>query len=368
MSANIPGRPIYTPAQLMAFGLLAAAGQFMILMLKSNKKGSQDQQKRGMNSTNQIEYVDKVVENEDGTTSVIKQPVKNIATDANEILSNPRNLGSIEFKEYQGPYHKYPNGACYTGASFTDESVQLIPYSTAIEAAERLDFLVTPNPSAEASSQTRGSEEGPEEPIRSPNNTIYFKLTGKRFDRHLAPKYYYPEVTEKHYESGVFERFFVQRINDMNDITEINATEFDAINNNNNPGPDQGLYRYATVQWSISGDVKEARKANLRVTLEADKEMQGLVNYLGDLDEFHPDASSKMNETRAEEYDDGEPIPPELPAAYNYPPDEVQGTQNCLNCRFRQENYCRRWNAVIRNEYWCKSWDGAVSDISLYRR
>ena len=83
MSANVPGRPIYTPAQLMAFGLLAAAGQFMLLMLKSNKKGSQDQQKRGMNSTNEIDYVDKVIENEDGSTSIIKQPVKGVATDAN---------------------------------------------------------------------------------------------------------------------------------------------------------------------------------------------------------------------------------------------------------------------------------------------
>ena len=59
-------------------------------------------------------------------------------------------------EEYIGLYHKYPNGAVYTEAVFFDNSIELIPYV-------QLNI----------------------------NSSIYFKLTGARFNNYINPKYYY---------------------------------------------------------------------------------------------------------------------------------------------------------------------------------
>ena len=104
------------------------------------------------------------------------------------------------FEEYIGPYHTYPNDAVYSLGTFVrDESKQLMPYSRTIEKSELID-----DPEA-----------------RSENNSIYFKITGTRFDKYLKPVFFYPTPDERDYSNGNFDRFFAQRINDASDINSL---------------------------------------------------------------------------------------------------------------------------------------------------
>lgn len=378
MPANIPGRPMYTPSQLMKLGLFTAGGMFMKMLINAGKKASQKNQTSGNNRVATDEtvtrYVDQPVDGPGNSmsrpgisptrgTSNIRRPVpvkirvNQVATDVNEIISNPQMNKSIEFKDYIGPYHVYPNGAVYSGGNYSDESVQLIPYASMIEPAERKDELVGGGPKVSTD----------EEKVLSSNNTIYFKLTGKRFHKHVAPNYYYPIPTDNDYENANFTRYFVQRINDQDEIIEIHMQDYTEINRDNTVGIDGGIWRYTELQWTIDGPIKDVRKRNLQILLEANGRMPGIVNYLTDLDEFHKAAHGKnrtMIDLDTRVYDDNEPVPRNLPVSYATTPDNHIG-QKCANCRFRRENVCRRWNATIRGNYWCETWQGAVQSRNL---
>tara|TARA_R110001592_G_scaffold26720_7_gene99732 strand:+ start:9829 stop:10515 length:687 start_codon:yes stop_codon:yes gene_type:complete len=181
--------------------------------------------------------------------------------------------------EHIGPYHSYPNGAVYSQGSYNSLSEQLMPYAPQMEPTELIDTNE-----------------------RTENNSIYFKLTKKRFDMHYKPPYHYPDPKKGAYEKAFMTRYFAQRINSGNEIVEINSLEFDLRNEDNTPGIDQGLYEVYKIQWSISGPIEEVRKVNLRVILEAER--NGLVNlrrYLSDLDEFHKNAHKITTPPKAPE-------------------------------------------------------------------
>tara|TARA_Y100000593_G_scaffold68243_1_gene125448 strand:+ start:5173 stop:5823 length:651 start_codon:yes stop_codon:yes gene_type:complete len=176
-------------------------------------------------------------------------------------------------EEYIGLYHRYPNKATYTEASWTSRSVPLIPLTIANSKADLI------------------SSDGMKTGITgSLNNTQYFQLTEKRFNNYYAPPYFYPDVTKEMYDVGFMPRFFAQRINDITDITEINGAEFDRKNENNKPGIDQGLYIFVKLDWSITGPIDDVRIVNNKVIQEKEKIMPGLSSYLSDLDEFHKNA------------------------------------------------------------------------------
>ena len=286
-----PGKPIYTPKQLMKEGLSAGAGKFMMIMFNlGNKPGHFDMMRGGNNRSNPpVVTIDKVIQNEDGSSRIIKVPLQTKAGDVDEYLK-PQYMNQIEFAEYQGPYHEYPNGAAYTGATFNDESVPLLPYTKAIEMAERIDHILAKKkkkPLDREEAQATTEVQNADQPVRSPNNTIYFKLTGKRFDRYLSPKYFYPEPTENDYEQGFMFRYFCQKINDNASIMEISKDDYDSANTDNMSGIDEGVLVLKVIEWTITGPIADARKANDRVIINAGDEMPKLVNYLTDLDEFH---------------------------------------------------------------------------------
>lgn len=178
------------------------------------------------------------------------------------------------YEEYTGLYHIYPNGAVYTGPVFDpNNSVPLMPYVVQGQDTN----LVT--------------EEGLDAGVGSKNNSMYFKVTESRFHKHYPPPYYYPQPLKEAYELGHFSRFFAQKINNLNDITEISPDEYNRKNSSNDPGIDAGLYRFVTLKWTIDGPINEVRQANARVINHAN-EQQGfktLDRYLTDLDEYHRD-------------------------------------------------------------------------------
>lgn len=287
---NYSGRPIYTPKQLMNEGQQAGAGQFMMMQFLQGIKPNQSDQLRGGNWRNNpaVQFIEKIITKEDGSTSTIKVPVESKIQDPYKVF-RPENFNKFEFTEYQGPYHSYPNGAVMTGASFSEDSVPLIPYSSAIEMAERVDHVLAQKkkPIDREGAQAISQQDNADQPVRSPNNSIYFKLTGTRFDLYLNPKYYYPVPTESNYEEGFLYRYFVQKINDTSSIMEINKDDYDSANTDNRQGVDKGIYNIIEMQWTIAGPIADARKANDRVIIFANTNMPGIGSYLTDLDEFH---------------------------------------------------------------------------------
>ena len=174
------------------------------------------------------------------------------------------------FEEYIGLYHQYPNKATYTNASYTNTSRQLIPYATQVQKADVLD--------------DEGSKTGISGSL---NNSVYYRLTGTRFDKHYRPPVFYSEPTAEQYESGYIRRFFLQKINDISNIIEVNSDEWDKRNTDNLAGVDEGIYRAVKLDWSVVGPVNDVRIANAKVIAEAEKTMPALSAYLSDLDEFH---------------------------------------------------------------------------------
>ena len=172
------------------------------------------------------------------------------------------------FKEYVGPYHKYPNGAIYSGGGYTDESVHLIQYTRALEKSELINST---------------------EKVLSENNSIYFNLTETRFNNYREPYYYYPDVIQADYDKAFITRYFIQKINDKKNITEVDSVDFDSYNNMNKVGIDSGIYSRMKLDWSISGNLEDVRKVNRKVLISKEREMPGIMDYLSDLDEFHKD-------------------------------------------------------------------------------
>jgi len=114
-------------------------------------------------------------------------------------------------------------------------------------------------------------------------------LTETRFNNHYKPPYYYPRPTKDLYDVGFMDRYFCQRINDNADITELSSDEFDRKNTKNNPGIDQGLYRFLKLQWTIDGPLEDVKLANARVIAhaESNNKFKSLRQFLSDTDEFH---------------------------------------------------------------------------------
>ncbi|MBC8303574.1 MAG: hypothetical protein H8E55_48420 [Pelagibacterales bacterium] len=172
-------------------------------------------------------------------------------------------------KEHIGLFHTYPNGAAYTNANWTDRSKQLMPF---VEQTKQSELLNT---------------DGELISSKTVNNSIYFKLTGRRFNNYHAPEYYYPIPTDNEYERAKMQRYFVQKKNDISTITEISPLAFDSLNSDNDIGIDSGVYKSIKIEWSIDGPIKDVRKNNIQIIKEGEKQFPNLSKYLTDLDEFH---------------------------------------------------------------------------------
>jgi len=159
---------------------------------------------------------------------------------------------TLDNKEYIGIYHQYPNGAVYSESMLNDFSIELQEYSSAIE---------------------------------SDKTGVYFNLTNRRFNNYIAPKFYYPNLTDEDYKIANFSRYFVQRKNNLSEILEINKKSYKSINYRNKIGIDAGLYNKTYVKWSISGPIESVRAANQRVITNSS--IPELTTFLTDLTEFY---------------------------------------------------------------------------------
>ena len=175
-------------------------------------------------------------------------------------------------EEYIGLYHIYPNSAIYSEARWVPgTSKPLVPYVGQHTPIDMID------------------EQGNATGTTTLNNSMYYRMTETRFNNYYSPPYHYPTPGVELYAAGAMNRFFAQRINDPNDITEITPDEFERKNSDNKPGIDEGLYKFLKLRWTIDGPIDEVRKANQRVIKHTSQlyKFSNLDLYLSDLDEFH---------------------------------------------------------------------------------
>jgi hypothetical protein len=170
------------------------------------------------------------------------------------VYFDPAQKGYIE---YFGFYYKLKSGQVYLGADF-----------------KKKPRIKLKNPPKSAFDKKNG---------------LYYLLTNDAFDRYNYPQYYYPRPTADDYKKGVIQRMFVQKKNEPDIIIEINMEDAKSHNNRNREGINAYMWSIEKLQWTIAGTIDQARKANERALIQAERSLPGIKFYLTDLDELHKD-------------------------------------------------------------------------------
>lgn len=157
-------------------------------------------------------------------------------------------------QEYIGYFHIYPNGAIYSGDKYTSDSIEL--------------------------------KKVPPEYFSSPLNGTYFKLSNKAFFNHVDPQYYTPSPTANDRKLGVIPRYFACKRNE-DVIIEIDLQQARRANKANKKGINKWVWNVVSIEWTISGNEDQVRKANKRVTSFMSRKVPFLSIYLTNLLEFH---------------------------------------------------------------------------------
>jgi hypothetical protein len=116
----------------------------------------------------------------------------------------------------------------------------------------------------------------------------YQNLGGDILSDVAFPTYYKPIVTKNDYTKGYINRYFTQKINDLT-ITEVNKDKYNQIYSQ--------YYNKIYIQWIISGpknnqyknkilERKGVQEQNIQTSIESEKKMIGIKNYLNDPLEF----------------------------------------------------------------------------------
>jgi hypothetical protein len=164
-------------------------------------------------------------------------------------------ITSKTLEEYIGMYHVYPNGAIYSNASYSNDSVELVKL--------------------------------PAHYFNDPNIILYRARTARVYDKYILPTYYFPKPTAKEIETGVMQRFICQKRNELSNILEIDKTQASMANMSNRRGIDLNIWKLVPVEWTIRGPEQAVEAANRRVLSVAERKMPGITTFLYDLLEFY---------------------------------------------------------------------------------
>lgn len=126
----------------------------------------------------------------------------------------------------------------------------------------------------------------------------YFKTkntTGNKFGSE-HPQKYKPSPTQRDYQRGFIKRYFAQKKNKTNQITEINRSQY-LSHPNMLTGLNARLYRVFEIDWKISGvrnDIYNGKvpveigveDTNKNIIEIAERQYTGISDYLDDPLEF----------------------------------------------------------------------------------
>lgn len=181
-----------------------------------------------------------------------------------EITNNLYTFGKewmgIDNTEYIGLYHTYSTGETYSeGVWNSKKSIKLIPY----EDVSSLKYQYKKLNSV---------------------NTAYVTPTPYQAENSIS-------INQEQ-----IQRYFLQRKNDLNDIIEIDSTQFDLYANQQ---IDNNLYTAIQLTWYISGNTQDTMingskqfgivSKNRNAVVNAERRMPGITSKLSNLLEFYTD-------------------------------------------------------------------------------
>lgn len=181
-----------------------------------------------------------------------------------EITNNLYTFGKewmgIDNAEYIGLYHTYSTGETYSeGVWNSKKSIKLIPY----EDVSSLKYQY--------------------KQLNSVNTT------------YVTPTPYQAENSISINQEQI-QRYFLQRKNDLNDIIEIDSTQFDLYANQQ---IDNNLYTAIQLTWYITGNTQDTMingskqfgivSKNRNAVVNAERRMPGITSKLSNLLEFYTD-------------------------------------------------------------------------------
>lgn len=117
-----------------------------------------------------------------------------------------------------------------------------------------------------------------------PENIDYFNRTRKQFHNYKPPVYYLPVPTPDDYGKRQLTRYFVQKVNQLDYIVEIDKDQYKDANKTNKPGINLHLFNRGSIVWSIKG--QESLEYNNRALLFLEKEFPGIREYFSYFGEF----------------------------------------------------------------------------------
>lgn len=143
--------------------------------------------------------------------------------------------------EFKGYYHRYSDGMIMTGFDYNElTSEYLIPY-------------------------------------RSEKLFRYDELTNVNVKEFVPPQQYYPQPSINDYQQGYFTRYFIRKVNNINDLViEIDIKQWNSIGNTIDPF----LYLKVSLPWKLTGTESEVEMANFKIVRKYNEELPGLQKYL----------------------------------------------------------------------------------------
>lgn len=156
---------------------------------------------------------------------------------------------------YVGPYHILPTGQYFTEFIPQQKSLELLPLRN----------------------------------IPTSDVLTYNKISEQTTNRYLVPVLKIPILTVGDYKRGKIERFFCQKRNSpKSTIIEIDATQYNAFNNQNRPGINSALWNRLKIEWVISKiPIQDAEFTNKQTIASNENKFNGLTFYLTDALEFY---------------------------------------------------------------------------------
>jgi hypothetical protein len=206
--------------------------------------------------------------------------ITNLYTNGNEFIIKSNNV------LYTGYYHKLYNGTFFTGKNPNDNPVnELVP----VDGNSRnnlFDESLKPNENIISFSYFSTTSS-----FKSDDILIYNYISQKNINPleiKKIPISYYPQPTQKEYDLGEFQRYFVKKVNELVYL-EIDKDTYTAIKNRD-PKYAYEYYIPFTFAWQIYGNRVDILQTNRNTVLLTEQKLKikGLQEFLkNNYDKFY---------------------------------------------------------------------------------
>lgn len=151
-------------------------------------------------------------------------------------------------QEYFGEWHRYTNGAIYSGPEYNPKS-----------SKELIQFI---------------------EPLQDEANKKYLEISRKLFTNYSPPSQYFTIVAAEDYEVGFKTRYFAQKVNEPYKVWELDFDTFNSFNRFNQPGINENMYKRDKIQWRLTGTPEYILNWNSNAIQELEITMPKIGTYL----------------------------------------------------------------------------------------